>query len=343
MADLDLERYSRHVLFHGLGEEGQRRIMQSTVAVVGCGALGSAQAEMLARAGVAALRVMDRDFVEWSNLQRQALFTEADARQSVPKAIALSRELERINSRCQILARVEDFNPSTAEEFLAGADLILDGCDNFQTRYLINDCAVVLGIPWIYGACVGSYGAVAPLIPRDTPCLQCIFPEAPAVGEGPTCDTAGIVTPLPKCVAAVQVGEALKILSGSRGSVNRALIAFDLWSNTWQRVAYSHRDPVCRCCARGQFDFLRGKQGTEAVTLCGRNAVQVLPRRKQRLDLTLLQRRFSPLGSVTRSDHLLKLSIPDYELAVFPDGRAIIRGTTDLSAARSLYARYVGE
>ncbi|MBI4456158.1 MAG: ThiF family adenylyltransferase [Acidobacteria bacterium] len=342
MADLDRERYSRHLVFPGIKEEGQERISSSVVIVIGCGALGSAQAEMLARAGVAELRLVDRDFVEWSNLQRQTLFTEADARDSIPKALALSRELKRINSHCGIFAHVEDFNSSNAEEFLLGVHLILDGSDNFQTRYLINDCSVKLNVPWVYGACVGSNGAMAPFMPPKTPCLRCLFPDCPAPGEGPTCDTAGIVTPLPRWVAAMQVGEALKMLSGALDKVNRALVSFDSWANTSQKLDYPASDPLCVCCGRRHFDFLEGLQETEAIPLCGRNAVQIMPKRKQRLDFSLLERRFSPLGSVTLSDHLLKFCVAGYELAIFLDGRAIVKGTTDPAAAKSLYARYVG-
>ncbi len=343
MADFDHERYSRHVLFAGIAKEGQQRIAHSVVAIVGCGALGSAQADMAARAGVGELRLIDRDFVEWSNLQRQTLFREADAHDSVPKAIALSRELKQINSSCRIHAEVEDFNSSNAVDFLAGVNLVLDGSDNFQARYLTNDCSVKLHIPWIYGACVASYGAVAPFIPEDTPCLRCLFPDSPAPGEGPTCDTAGIVTPLPRMVAAMQVAEALKILAGSLQSINRALVSFDLWANSFQRMNYGPRDSACVCCGRRQFDFLRGSQETEAISLCGRNSVQILPKKRRRLDLSLLGGRLRPLGIVSISDYFLKLVIPNHELAVFRDGRAIIKGTTDPAVAKSLYARYVGD
>jgi molybdopterin/thiamine biosynthesis adenylyltransferase len=343
MADGGFERYSRHVLFQGLGEAGQRRILGSTAAIVGCGALGSAQAEMLVRAGVGELRVIDRDFVDWSNLQRQSLFTEEDAAGAVPKAVALARELRRINSGCRIAADVADFNTSTAEDFLAGCCVALDGSDNFQARYLLNDCAVKLNIPWVYGACVGSYGAVAPFLPGETPCLRCLFPESPSAGEGPTCDTAGIITPLPRHVASLQATEALKILSGCPDRVHRAFVSLDLWENRSHRMAYGLPEPLCRCCGKRRFDFLEGTLETEATALCGRNAVQILPGRRQRLDLALLGKRMAPAGPVTISDHLVKLDLPDYELAVFADGRAIVRGTTDPSAAKTLYARYVGE
>ncbi|HEV8132573.1 MAG TPA: ThiF family adenylyltransferase [Acidobacteriota bacterium] len=339
----DFERYSRHVLFPGIGEEGQRRISDSVVAIVGCGALGSAQAEMLARAGVGELHMVDRDFVEWSNLQRQSLFKETDARDSIPKAVALSRELKLIDSQCRVYSEVDDFNSSNAEDFLARAELVLDATDNFQTRYLINDCSVKLGMAWIYGACVGSYGTVAPFIPGETPCLRCLFPDPPAAGEGPTCDTAGIITPLPKMVAAMQVAEVLKILVGNLQSVRRALVSFDLWANSYHTLSYSLPEPACTCCGRRQFDFLQGKQETEAITLCGRNAVQILPQRKQNVDLPALQRRLTRLGRVTICDYFLKLFIQEHELAVFRDGRAIIKGTSDPAEAKSLYARYVGD
>jgi adenylyltransferase/sulfurtransferase len=298
---------------------------------------------MLARAGVKELRLIDRDFVEWSNLQRQSLFKESDAHTATAKAVALSRELKLVNSSCLFRAEVDDFNSSNAEDFLAGTDLVLDGSDNFQARYLINDCSVKLGIPWIYGACVGSVGAMAPFVPGQTPCLRCLFVEAPAAGDGPTCDTAGIITPLPKMAAALQVAEGLKILSGSMQNLQRALVTFDLWANEWRRVGFGLPEADCVCCAHRRFEYLHGIRETDAITLCGRNSVQIMPRRKQKVDLAALERRLSLLGKTILSDHLLKLSVDKHDLTVFCDGRAIITGTTDPATAKSLYARYVGD
>jgi len=339
----DAERYSRHVLFEGIGEEGQARISRSTALIVGCGALGSAQAEMLARSGVGTLKLVDRDFVEWSNLQRQTLFSEQDARESLPKAVALERALEKINSSCRVHAAVEDFNSSNAEDFVAGSDVVLDGTDNFQTRYLINDCSVKLGIPWIYGACVGSFGATAPFIPGETLCLRCIFPAAPLPGEGPTCDTAGIIAPVPKWVASIQVVEALKIMSDAHSQVRRSLLSLDAWSNRWQEVRYSDADSDCLCCGQRNFQFLEGGGEATATVLCGRDSVQIVPRRKQQLNLNVLEQRLRSLGSVRVSEYLLRFGISRHELTIFPDGRTIVKGTSDPGTAKTLYARYIGD
>ncbi|HEY2933268.1 MAG TPA: ThiF family adenylyltransferase [Acidobacteriota bacterium] len=343
MPSFDAERYSRHVFFAGIGEEGQARICRSTALIIGCGALGSAQAEMLARSGVGVLKLVDRDFVEWSNLQRQTLFSEEDARQSLPKAVALESALKRINSSCRIQAEVEDFNSSNAEQFVEGADVVLDGTDNFQARYLINDCSVKLNTPWIYGACVAATGATASFLPGETLCLRCLFPKAPLPGEGPTCDTAGIVTSVPKWVASIQVTEALKIVSGARLQVRRALLTFDAWSNRFQEVRYSDADPDCACCGRRKFEFLQGREETTATMLCGRDSVQIVPRQKQRLDLNLLEQRLRSLGPVRVSNYLLRFGISPHELTVFPDGRAIVKGTSDPGTAKTLYARYIGD
>jgi len=337
-----MERYSRQILFEGIGAEGQRRVRAGRVLVVGCGALGSAQAEMLARAGVGTLRVVDRDFVEESNLQRQTLFTERDARERVPKAVAAERRLREINSEVECVGEVADVNNSNVERLVAGCDVVLDGTDNFATRFLINDACVKHGVRWVYGAAVGSYGVTMTVLPRETPCLRCVFPETPAAGSAPTCDTAGVIMPVIAVVAAVQVAEALKLLAGRAESLHRSLMQFDVWRNEWRRLRLGGRAPDCPACALGRFESLEAEAGDLATALCGRDAVQVTPRAAARLDLAALAERLRAAGEVKANPYLVRLRAGDYELTVFADARAIIRGTEDVNLARTLYARYVG-
>jgi len=333
------DRYSRQVLFAGLGRDGQQRIQAARAVVIGCGALGSFSAEALVRAGVGSLLVADRDFVEVSNLQRQMLFDEEDAAQSLPKAVAAQRHLRRINSSVMVDARAEDVTPENIEELIAGADVVLDGTDNFETRYLINDACVKLGIPWIYAAAVGSYAATMPVLPGRTACLACVFPEPPEVA-GQTCDTAGILASAASVAAALQVADALKVLSGALGKVEPRLLSLDVWENRMQTVRTGEPAAGCLVCAGREFRHLSGERRAH-VTLCGRNSVQIHEHRRQ-LDMTELRRRLEPLGTVRSTEFLLKFLLPPYELTIFPDGRAIIKGTTDAAVARSLYARYVG-
>ena len=333
-------RYSRQILFDGLGREGQARLMASRVVLVGCGALGTIQASFLARAGVGTLRLVDRDFVEESNLQRQILYDEQDARAALPKAAAAERELRAVNSLVRIEGLVEDLNPANAERLLGGFDLILDATDNFDTRLLVNDYAVKSGTPWIYGACVSSYGMTFTVLPGESACFQCLF-GAPAAGFAPTCDTAGVLGPAVGVVASLQAAEALKILSGRRERVSRSLTSVDVWGNQLDSFALPPRDPECACCGRRDFGWLEGRHGTDALSLCGRDSVQVGRREGQRPDLEELARRLAPLGTVERNRFLLRASIGAHRLTVFADGRAIIGGTSDPALARSLYARYV--
>jgi adenylyltransferase/sulfurtransferase len=337
-----MERYSRQILFGGVGAEGQRRLRAARVLVVGCGALGSAQVETLARAGVGDLTVVDRDFVEESNLQRQTMFTERDARERVPKAVAAARRVAEINSDVRCAAEVADVNNSNAERLVRGADLVLDGTDNFATRYLLNDGCVKHGVNWVYGAAVGSYGVTMTVRPRLSPCLRCLFPEPPPAGSAPTCDTAGVLMPIISIVAAVQASEAIKLLTGRAEKLHGGLWQFDVWENVWRRISMGEPDPACPACALGRFDSLEAEAGDLATVLCGREAVQVSPRAGSRLDLKALAERLRGAGEVKANEYLVRLKTGEYELTIFGDARAVVRGTEDVTLARSLYARYVG-
>lgn len=337
-----MERYSRQILFEGIGAAGQRRLGAARALVVGCGALGSAQVEMLARAGVGRLRVVDRDFVEESNLQRQTMFTERDARERTPKAVATARRVAEINSDVECEAEVADVNQSNVERLVEGCDVVLDGTDNFATRFLVNDACVKLGVAWVYGAAVGSYGVTLTVRPGVTPCLRCVFPEVPAAGSAPTCDTAGVIMPIISIVAAVQVAEALKLMTGSVESLHGGLMQFDVWRNEWRRISSGGRAPDCPACALGRFESLDAEAGDVAAVLCGRDAVQVSPRVAASLDLEALAVRLRAAGEVKSNEYLVRLRAGGYELTVFRDARAIVRGTDDPATARSVYARYVG-
>ena len=333
------ERYSRQVLFAPMGNEGQERILSSRVAIAGCGALGSFQADALARAGVGFLRIIDRDFVELSNLQRQWLFEEADADASLPKAVAAARRLKAINSQIPVEAVVADLIPSNAEELLEGVDLVLDGTDNFETRYLVNDYCVSHGVPWIYGAAVSSYGLTMPVLPGRTACLQCVYPEPPQ-GAQPTCETAGVLNAVTGAIAALQVAAALKILSGHAADVAARITTMDVWKGEIRQVESPPPDPNCPACGRREFPHLEGRRRAP-ISLCGRNAVQIHERARP-LDLRQLAERLEPVGTVRANEFALRLTVAPYELTIFPDGRAIVKGTTDTGVARGLYAKYVG-
>lgn len=339
------ERYSRQILFELIGAEGQARLRAARVVVVGCGALGSAHVEMLARAGIGRLRIVDRDFVESSNLQRQTMFTERDAEERLPKAVAAARRVGEINAEVTVEPVVADVNRNNVEELIAGAALVLDGTDNFQTRYLLNDACVKHHVNWIYGAAVGSYGVTMTIRPGITACLRCVFAEMPGVGSAPTCDTAGVIMPIISIVAAVQITEALKLLVGRIGDLHNRLMQFDVWRNEWRRIGTGAPVADCPTCGLRRFDGLTGEAGDFAAVLCGRDAVQINPQRNaasHELNLDRLAARLEPIGDVQVNPYLLRVKIDDYELSIFRDGRAIIRGTDDVSLARTLYARYVG-
>jgi adenylyltransferase/sulfurtransferase len=339
MTEGERERYSRQILFSGLGEQGQQRLLGAKAVIVGCGALGSFHADALARAGVGEITIIDRDYVETSNLQRQWLFDEEDAAQGLPKAAAAAAKLQRINSGVRVEPRVVALTAENAEALLAPAGVILDGTDNFETRYLINDVAVKCRIAWIYGAAVGSYGVTMTVLPGETACLACVFPEPPS-GTQPTCDTAGVLNSITASIAAFQVADAIKILSGNRESVEPRLLTIDVWKNTVHSAGVGRRDAACPACGRREFRYLEARRRRPA-TLCGRNAVQVHEAPRS-LDLAELKTALEPLGSVRANEYALRFSCPPYEMTVFADGRAIIKGTDDVSVARSLYARYVG-
>ncbi len=337
-------RYSRQILFPSIGEAGQEKIRAATVGLVGLGALGSAIAEQLVRAGIGRLIAVDRDYVEESNLHRQGLYLEADARERLPKAVAAERRLRELNSEVVIEAEVRDFRAEDAEAIFADCDLILDGTDGFETRYLINDLAVKRQIPWIYGACVAAHGMTATIIPGTTPCLACLFPEPPPPGEGESCDTAGIIAPAAALIASLQVAEALKIMVGDLDSIRRGLLSIELWP--FRAVELGGKTarprPDCPVCSGRRFEFLEGGRQSRTVSLCGRDTVQVLPRDRARIDLEALAARLEAEGRVRRNDFLLIFEGPEAEITVFADGRALVKGTTEGTEARRLYQRYVG-
>ena len=336
------DRYSRQILYSGIGTDGQSRLAGSRVLIIGCGALGTAQAESLARAGVGTLRIVDRDFIEFSNLQRQTMFTERDAAERLPKVVAAANHLREINSDIALEPEIADVNYSNIERLMGDCDLVIDGTDNFATRYLINDACVKLSVNWIYGAAVGSYGVTMTVRPEQTPCLRCIFPEAPPAASAPTCDTAGVIMPIINMVAAVQVTEALKLLTGKIDALHRSLMQFDVWRNEWRRIAVGEAHPDCVTCGQRQFATLDSENGELAAVLCGRHAVQISPSHPVRVDLFELSQRLSTAGDVKANDYLLRFSTGDFEMTVFQDARSIIRGTDDVATARSLYAKYVG-
>ena len=334
-----LERYSRQVIFPAIGPEGQRKLAAARVAMVGCGATGSALASLLARAGVGTLRIVDRDYVEPSNLQRQSLFDEADAADSLPKAIAAARKIAAFNSEIVVEPQVADLTPDNVGSLLEGIQLILDGTDNFETRYLINDFAVKNSLPWIYSAAVGAYAATMNVLPGKTACMVCIFPDPPR-GMVETCETAGILNSAVNWAASVAATEAVKLLVGAEQHIRRTLLSADLWSNKRAEISAAQPRPGCRACSEHDFVHLAGK-GRPHITLCGRNSVQIHERQRP-VNLAEMSLRLQPHGAVRHNDFVLKFSREPYEMTLFPDGRAIIKGTTDTAVARSLYARYVG-
>jgi len=342
------ERYSRQILFDGIGEAGQERLYNSSAVLVGCGALGTALAGLLVRAGVGRLRIVDRDFVEASNLQRQTLFEESDARDALPKAFAAERRLRAINSSVAIEGVVADLTPRNANDLLVGFDVILDGTDNFETRLLLNDFSIHIGVPWIYAAVVASYGVTLTVRPGATACLACVLESGGAKDLAPelaleaeaTCDTAGILGAAAGVIASIEATEAIKLLIGKGESTGGRLTSFDIWSGRFQSVSVS-RNPECRACVRRDLRYLEG-EAQPHLTMCGRDSIQIHERRRQ-LDLPALGRRLErTVAEVRENGFLLRFRVPPYELTIFADGRAIVKGTRDTAVARSLYARYVG-
>ncbi|MCU0238734.1 MAG: ThiF family adenylyltransferase [Pyrinomonadaceae bacterium] len=335
-------RYSRQILFQPIGKIGQEKLINSRVLLVGCGALGASHAEMLARAGVGKLKIVDRDFVEFTNLQRQTLYREQDAFQRLPKAIAAKNRLAEINSEIEVEAIVADVNQNNIESMIENCDLVIDGTDNFQIRYLLNDACVKHKKTWIYGAAVSSYGTTMTIFPNETPCLRCIFEEIPDAGSSPTCDTAGVIMPIISTISAVQVTEALKILTGNFDKLHQSLMQFDVWQNDWRKIKL--REPIadCICCGQRKFEFLENENREFFTTLCGRDAVQISAPNPTRLDLISLADKLKNLGEVKQNEYLVRFQADNFEVTVFADARAIIKGTDDLSVARSVYAKYIG-
>ncbi len=335
------QKYSRQILFAGIGEQGQERLLASSAVIVGCGAIGAAAANLLVRAGVGRIRVVDRDFVEPSNLQRQTLFDEADARDALPKAVAAERKLRSINSAVSVEGIVADVNPLNAEELLAGFDVILDGTDNFETRFLVNDFAVKSSQPWIYAAAVASYGLTMTVRPGVTPCLACMLAtDRPGQGLDETCDTVGVLGPIVNLIASLEVAEAMKLLAGCEDALNERLVSCDVWTGRFQSVRVA-RNPECPVCAHREFSHLDG-DAQPHITMCGRDSVQIHERGRA-LDLVTLKSRLAPtVDDVRQNDFLLRFRVAPYEMTVFADGRAILKGTKDPAIARSLYARYIG-
>lgn len=340
--DKELERYSRQVLFPGIGEEGQRKLRQSRVLLVGCGALGSNIANTMVRAGVGKITIVDRDFLELNNLQRQLLFDEEDVAKSLPKAVAAADKLRKINSEVEIVPIVADVNPSNIEQLVRDADVVLDGTDNFEVRYLINDACVELGKPWVYGGVLASYGVSMTIIPHETPCLRCIFLESPPPGTTPTCDTAGVLASIVSLIASIECTEAMKLLVGAKDRINRGMIWVDVWDNSFERVQGSQISADCPACVQANYEFLEAKEGTHTTSLCGRHSVQVSVRGNPTISFPELAARLSSVGEVRYNEYMLRFAVNGYEMVIFPDGRAMVNGTTDESLARTLYARYVG-
>jgi molybdopterin/thiamine biosynthesis adenylyltransferase len=342
--DPALERYSRQMRFGGIGEKGQRKLLEGRVTLCGCGALGTVIANVLVRAGVGFVRIVDRDFIETHNLQRQVLFDENDIAANLPKAEAAARKLRTVNSSVTVEPVVTDIDRTNIIELCSDADVVLDGTDNFEVRYLINDAAVKLGKPWVYGGSIGSHGQTMTILPGQTPCLRCVFEAAPAPGEAGTCETAGVLSPIVSIIASFQTAEALKLLTGQLDAVNRELIYVDVWENITRRIKVA---PLlgkvdCPCCKHRRFEWLDGAQGSQTTSLCGRNAVQVAQRMPAQLNFEEMARQLRTMGEVSFNRFMLKFSAEGYEFTVFPDGRAIIKGTSDLDKARTLYAKYVG-
>jgi adenylyltransferase/sulfurtransferase len=335
----DMTRYSRQILFSGIGRPGQEKLGASYVVIIGCGALGTIMATTLVRAGVGKVRIIDRDFIECNNLQRQVLFDEEDIRKQLPKAIAAERRLRKVNSAVEIEGIVADVNYTNVEKFISGANLILDGLDNFETRFLINDASLKHKIPWIYGGAVTSSGMTMNVIPDETPCFRCFSPNPPTGRLALTCDTGGVIGPAPFIIGSLQSTEAMKILVGAK-EINRDLIIVDAWQGTFRHVSLSPRSD-CPAC-HGKYEFLEGRSGTRTTSLCGQNAVQVVNPEVKGVSFEALAKRLRPLGNVSHNKFMLRFTIDAQEMVIFHDGRAIITNTSDESLAKGLYAKYIG-
>ena len=342
--DARLRRYARQWQYPAIGREGQQRLLESRVLVCGCGALGSVLANTLARAGIGHLRIVDRDFLELNNLQRQVLYDEADVAAHLPKAIAAAEKLRRINSDIEIEPIVADVDSSNVEALCRDVDLIVDGTDNFEIRFLLNDVAVKHGIAWVFGGCLGTEGQSVTILPGETPCLRCLFEEPPPSGSTPTCDTAGILGPIINIIASIEAMEAIKILTGHTEAVRRTLLVVELWHFAVREIGLDavRREGRCPVCHDHRYEWLEGRRGSHSAVLCGRNAVQLSPPDRHPISLDEMARKLAGVAHVERNRFLLRATIGDHVLTLFPDGRAIIGGTEDVATARSLYAKYVG-
>ena len=339
----DLDRYVRQMRYAPIGEQGQRKLAAARILVCGCGALGTVLANTLVRAGVGFVRIVDRDFIELNNLQRQVLFDEDDIAAQLPKAIAAANKLRRINSSVEIEPLVADVDHTNVQALAADVDLLVDGTDNFETRFLLNDVAHATGKPWVYGGCIGAEGQTMTIVPGETACLRCVVQDAPPPGTTPTCDTAGILGSAVNIVASIQAAEAIKLLSGNAGAINRHLTIVDLWDNRLRQVKLdSLRDGGCPTCKGGEFPWLAGEKGSHSAVLCGRNAVQLSHLAGNELSLASLATKLAGVGEVRFNEFLLRLAVDEYQLTIFPDGRAIVGGTDDVATARTVYAKYVG-
>jgi molybdopterin/thiamine biosynthesis adenylyltransferase len=342
--DQSLERYSRQILFQHIDGNRQKKLINSTVLLIGCGALGTVSSSYLVRAGIGELRIIDRDYIEENNLQRQILFDEEDILENLPKAVAAQKKLQRINSNVKVEGIVTDINYSNIDELTKDVDIIIDGTDNFETRFLVNDYCVKNSIPWVYGACIGSRGVVMNIIPSMTPCLRCVFETMPQIGSFPTCDTAGVIGPIAGIIASFQVTEAIKILTGNYASVNKSLLEIDVWETNFRQIDISELKDTNNCptCKLHNYEFLKAEAGIMTTLLCGKNAIQVMSRNIGNIDLRHLEQRLGSIADVSCNDFMLKFKIKDHAFTVFPDGRAIITGTADSSTAKGLYSKYLG-
>lgn len=343
-ANNNFDRYVRQIRFGPWGEDSQQKLSESTALICGCGALGSVIANTLARAGAGTLRIVDRDFLEMNNLQRQVLYDEDDVRAGLPKAIAAANRLGRINSEMTIEPIVADVNATNIEALLVGVDAIVDGTDNFETRYLLNDASHAFGVPWVYGGCIGAEGQTMTIVPGETACLRCLMPEPPPPGSTPTCDTAGILAPIINVVASYQACEVLKLLSGHRKQLQRDLLVVDMWDNRVRQVKLDslREQNCCATCGKGEYPWLSGRAGSDVAVLCGRNSVQLTFPNSDPVDLERLSAAWSGMGSVETNRFLARLTTDEFVLTVFADGRAIIGGTDDPTEAKSIYAKFVG-
>jgi len=337
-----LERYSRQILLSEIGKEGQEKLLSSAVAIIGCGALGTVIANSLVRAGVGRVKIVDRDYIELNNLQRQVLFDEEDIARGLPKAIAAAEKLRKVNSQVEVEPVVADVNSDNVEKTIADVDLVLDGTDNFETRFLINDACVKHGIPWIYGAVIGTWGMTMSIIPGQTPCFRCFLSEMPAPGTTPTCDTVGVLGSAVNVIASLEATEAVKLLLGKEQELLKRLIFVDVWVGTWEQLEVAKASSPCPACDLGRFDFLGAKRGSHITTLCGREAVQISVRGDVKVSFPQLASRLRAVGQVSFNEYMLRFKVDSYELTIFPDGRTIIKGTTDEVLAKTLYAKYIG-